>query len=56
MHRLPNSVRDVVRTRGRGVRQLGEGPRYLFKGEGGIVLVVREAEERGGGDLGGKKW
>ena len=56
VHRLPNRVGDVVGTPGGGVRGFGEGPRYLFRGEGSIVLVACEVEERGvGGGLGGKK-
>jgi len=55
VYRFPHRVRDVVGARGRGVRVFGEGPRYLFGGEGGIVLIVREAEERGRWGFGGKK-
>jgi len=46
----------VVGARGGGVRGFGEGPGYLFGGEGGIVLIVREAEVREAGGLEGKKW
>jgi len=55
MYRLPHRVRDVVGARGGGVRGLGEGPGYLFGGEGGIVLIVGEAEEWGRWGFGGKK-
>ena len=48
MHRLSHRVRDVVGTRGGGVRGFREGPRYLFGSEGGIVFVARETEEWGG--------
>ena len=44
---LPHRVGDVIRARGRGVREFREGPGYLFGGEGSIVLIVHEAEERG---------
>jgi len=47
VHRLPHRVRDVVGARGGGVQGFGEGPGYLFGGEGGIVLITREAEEWG---------
>jgi len=47
VYKLPHRVRDVVAARGTGVRQFGEGPIYLFGGEGGMVLIVRDAEERG---------
>jgi len=49
VYRLPHRVRNVVWSRGGGVRGFGEGPRYVFRGEGGIVLVTREAEE-------GRRW
>jgi len=52
---LPHRVWDVVGARGGGVRGFGEGPGYLLGGEGGIVLIAREAEERGRWGFGGKK-
>ena len=55
MYRFPHRVWNVVGARGGGVREFGEGPRYLFGGEGGVVLVVHEAEERGLWVFGGKK-
>ena len=55
MYRLPYRVRDVVGARGAGARGFGEGLGYLFEGERGIVLIVREAEERGRWGFGGKK-
>jgi len=36
-------------------RGFGEGPGYLFGGEGGVVLLVHEAEEGGRWGFGGKK-
>ena len=59
MYRLPHRVRDVVLSRSGGVRGFREGPGYSFRGDGGIVLVTREAEEGGRwgfGGLGGQKW
>ena len=47
VYRLPHRVQDVVGARGGGVRGLGEGPGYLFGGEGGIVLIAREAGAQG---------
>jgi len=44
----------VIGARGEGVGGLGEGPGYLFGGEGGVVLMAREAEERGRWGFGGK--
>ena len=55
MYRLPHRVRDVVGARGGGVRGFGEGSGYLFGGEGGVVLVAHEAQERGRWGFGGKK-
>ena len=55
MYRLPHRVRDVIGARGGGVRAFGEGPGNLFRGEGGIVLIAREAEERGRWGLGGEE-
>jgi len=46
VYRLPHRVQDMVGARGGGVRGFGEGPGYLFRGEGGIVLITRKAEER----------
>jgi len=45
VYRLPYRVRDVVGARGGGVREFGEGPGYLFRGEGSVVFLAREAEE-----------
>jgi len=47
VYRLPHRIGDVIRSRGEGVRGFGEGPGYFFRGEGGIVLVTREAEKGG---------
>jgi len=55
VYRLPHRVRDMVGARGGGVRGFGEVPGYLFGGEGGIVLVAREAEERRRWGFGGKE-
>jgi len=55
VYRLPHRVRDVIGARGRGVRGLREGPGYLFGGEGGIVLITREAEEGGRWGFGGEE-
>jgi len=55
VYRVPHRVRDVVRSRGGGVRGFREGPGYFFGGEGGIVLVTREAEEGGRWGLGGEE-
>jgi len=55
VYRLPHRVRDVVRSRSGGVRGLGEGPGYFFKGEGSIVLITREAEEVGRWGFGGEE-
>ena len=55
MHRLPHRVRDVVGVRGGGVREFGEGSGYLLGDEGGIVLIVRQAEEWRSWGLGGEK-
>jgi len=55
VYRLPHRVRDVVRARGGGVRGRGESSGYLFGGEGGIVLIKREAEERGWWGFGGEE-
>jgi len=52
---LPHGVRDVVGARGGGVREFGEGPGYLLSGEGCVVLIAVEAEERGGRGFGGEK-
>ena len=42
----------MVVARGGDIRGFGEGPGYLFGGEGGIVLMACEAEKRGGRGLG----
>ena len=55
VHRLPHRVRDVVWSRGGGVRGFREGPGYFFGGGGGIVLVTREAEEGGRWGFGGEE-
>ena len=55
MYRLPDRVRDVVGARVGGVQGFGGGPGYLFGDEGGIVLIVREVEERERWGFGGKK-
>jgi len=55
VYRLPHRVLDVVGAKGGGVRGFGEGPGYLFEGEGGIVLIPGEAEERGRWGYGGNK-
>ena len=55
VHRLPHRVWDVVGTRGGGVRGLRKGPGNLLRGKGSVILIAREAEERGRGGLGGKK-
>jgi len=55
VHRLPHRVRDVVGTRGGGVRGLRKGPGDLFRGQGSVILIAREAEERGRRGFGGKK-
>jgi len=47
VYRLPHRVGDVVGATGGGVRGFTEGPGYHFGGEGGIVLITREAEEGG---------
>ena len=54
-HRLPHRVWDVVVTRGGGVRGIGKGPGDLLRGQGSVILIAREAEERGKRGLGGKK-
>jgi len=54
VYRLPHRVQDVVGARGGGVRGFEEGTGYLVGGEGGIVLITREAEERGRWGLGGE--
>jgi len=56
VYRLPHRVRDVVGARGGGVREFGEGPGYLFGGEGGIVLISVRRMSGGGGGLERKKW
>jgi len=55
VYRLPHRVRDVIGARGGGVRGFREGPGYLFRGDGGIVLITREAEEGGRWGFGGEK-
>jgi len=55
VYRLPHRIWDVVSARCGGVGGLGEGPGYLFRGEGGIVLIVLEAEERGRWGFGGEE-
>jgi len=45
----------VVGTRGGGVRGLGKGPGDLFRGQGSVILIARESEERGRRGFGGKK-
>jgi len=52
---LADRVWDVVGTRGGGIGGLGKGPGYLLRGEGGIVLVAYEVEERGWCGLGREK-
>ena len=54
MDRLPHRVRDVVGARGDGVRGCGEGAGYYFGGEGGILLIMGEAEEGRRWGFGGK--
>jgi len=54
-HGLPNQVRDVVGARGGGICGLGKGSGYFLKGEGSLVLVVCEAEERGRWGFRGEK-
>ena len=56
VYRLPHRVRDVVRSRSGGVQGFTEGPGYFFRGEGGIVLVTREAEEGGRWGFRGEEW
>ena len=55
VYRFPHRVRDVVWARGGGVRGFGEGPGYLPGGEGCVVFIAGEAEERGRWGFGGKK-
>jgi len=55
MYSFPHRVRDVVRARGGRVRRFGEGPGYLFRSEGGIVLITHEAEEWGRWGFGGEE-
>ena len=55
VYSFPHRVRDVVRARSGGVRRLGEGPGYLFRSEGGIVLITHKAEERGRWGFGGEE-
>ena len=55
VYRLPYRVRDVVGARGGGVRGFGESPGYLLGGEGGVVLIACEAEERGRWGFGWEK-
>jgi len=45
----------VIGAWGGGVRGFGEGPGYLFRGEGGVVLILRVAEERARWRFGGKE-
>ena len=47
VHRLPYRVWDVVGTMGGGVRGLGKDPGDLLRGQGSVILIAREAEERG---------
>jgi len=47
VHGLPDRVRDVVETRGGGVRGLIKGPGYFLRGKRSIVLVAYEAEDQG---------
>ena len=54
MYSLLQKIEDVVGAWRRGIRGLGEGPGYLLGGEGGIVLVARQLEERERWGLGGK--
>jgi len=51
VYRLRHRVWNVVGARGRGVRGFGEGPGYLFGGEGSVILIAREAEEQGRGGV-----
>jgi len=53
--RVPDRIRDVVGTRGGGVRVFGKGSQYFLRGEGDIVLVAYEAEEWGRRGLGRAK-
>jgi len=55
VHRLPYRVRDLVGTRRGGVRGLGKGPGDLLRGQGSVILIAREAEERGRRVFGWKK-
>jgi len=55
VYRLPHRVWEVVGARGGGVRGFREGPGYLFRGEWGIVLITREAEEGGRWGFGGEE-
>ena len=55
MYRLPHRVRDMVGARGGGVRGFGEGPGYLFGGEGGVVLMACDVEGWGRWGFGGEK-
>jgi len=52
---LPHGVQDVVGARGGGVRGFREGPGYLLRGEGSVVLIAGEAEEGGRKGFGGKE-
>jgi len=55
VHGLPDRVRNVVGTRGGGIRGLEKGTRYLLRGEEGIVLMAYEAEARGRWGFGGEE-
>ena len=47
MDGLQHRVRDVIETRGGGIREVGKGPGYLLRSKWGAVLVACEAEEGG---------
>jgi len=55
VHPLPYRVWDVVGTRGGGIRGLGKCPGDLLRDQGSVLLIAREAEERGTRGFGGKK-
>jgi len=55
VYTLPYRVWDVVGPRGRGVCGLGESPGDLFGGEGGVVIILREAKTQGRWGFGGKE-
>jgi len=55
VYKLRHRVWDVVRSRSGGVRGCREAPGYFFRGKGGIVLILREAEEGGRWGFGGEE-